>query len=163
MDPSPPARDSVWRDIRWALWVMRRQVSIPVLAAGIATFGATLDQNTFLVDLFVVVYALAVFGWFGASTVWFRRAAAGDWLRLRELPGLMVRFVGPFFRFSFLIAIPYLAMLVVFGTLDGGFPRWLSVTLSVVSAIGIFVFPTLALSTRRARSAIVDGVRAFFR
>lgn len=163
MDPAPPATDSLRSDLRWAFWVMRRQVSIPLVVAGIATIGSTFEQNTFLVDLFVAVYALAVFGWFGASNVWFRRAAAGDWLRLRELPGLMVRFVGPFFRFSFLIAIPYLAVLAVFGALDGGFPRWLSLTLSVVSAIGIFVVPTLALSTRRARSAIVDGVRAFFR
>ena len=131
--------------------------------AGIATVGSALEQNTFLFGLFGFLYALAVFGWFGASNVWFRRAAAGDWLQLRELPRLMVRFVGPFLRFGLLVAIPYFVVLLVVGRVDGGFPPWLSVVLSVVSAIGIFVVPMLALSTRRARSAVVDGVRAFFR
>jgi hypothetical protein len=163
MGPAPPAIDSLRSDLRWALWVMRRQISIPLLAAGIATLGSALDQDSLLVGLFLAIYALAMFGWFGASNVWFRRAAADDWLQLRQLPGLIARFIGPFLRFGLLIAIPYYVLLAVFDALDTGFPRWLSVVLSVVSAIGIFVFPTLALSTRRARSAIVDGVRAFFR
>jgi len=138
VDPVPPARDSLWSDLRWALWVMRRQIAIPILAAAFALFTLALDgDDAFLIGVVAVIYSVTMLGWLGASVVWFRRAALGEWLTLWEVARLIPRFVGPFLRFGLILAIPYgLLLLAIDALVVGGFPRWLALGLSWPPASG---------------------------
>jgi hypothetical protein len=152
--------DDFGADLRKALAVWSRQPLLPLLSVLWWTGPTAVPSaDPIFVPLFVIV--VLFLGWPGTEREWYRRAFAGEALRVSEIWPTTRRFFGPFLRLGLLASPFVVAYFVVFLAFGVGSAPAIAAFAVLAFAFGVtftFVTPALTFTTPSARRAFDIGI-----
>jgi hypothetical protein len=115
---------------------------------------------------------LVSIGWIGTQLVWYRRIFAGQGgMSVEDLVQVTFRFIVPYLLLSVIASLPGAAFLLLTGIKTHSLafistPSGRAALLAYVAllqAVGTFVFPAVAFSTRKVTKAIPAGLAMLVR
>ena len=170
---TPAATDAFLGDVKASLAAWRRAPLLPIVSAAlIAVYELTMTPHPgSLLVLFGFAVGLVSIGWVGTQLVWYRRTFEGQaGMRLGELVQVTARFIAPYLLLLLIAAVPGFAVLLLVGirahTLAFSTPTGRAGELAyiaLVQAVGTFVVPAVAFSTRKLTKAIPTGLAMLVR
>jgi hypothetical protein len=160
------AIDSFPDELRASLAAWRTAPVLPIGGVAVVILSELVPRGAYLPFGFAI--GLFSFGWLGTQLVWYRQVFEEQPVRLGQLIPLTWSFIARYFWLLMLTVIPPIIVAVPFAAARSikadslnslGVRTAIVVYLAVVVALGTFMFPALAFSTRKVREAVPTGLR----
>jgi hypothetical protein len=171
---TPAATNGFLADVKASLAAWRRAPLLPIAAAVlIAVYELTQTPHPSSLVVFVG-FAVGLFsiGWIGTQLVWYRRIFEDQvGMSLDDLVQVTLRFIIPYLLLSIVASVPAAAFLLLVGiethslafvSTPSGRASLLAYV-ALLQAVGTFVLPAVAFSTRKVTKAIPTGLAMLVR
>jgi hypothetical protein len=167
---TPSATDRFLDDARASFDAWRTAPILPIVATGLVVLSELVPRGAYVpLGLGIGFFS---FGWLGTQLVWYRQVFEGQPVQLGQLIPLTWSFIARYFWLLSLVLIPPIVASIPFAAARSlrpdslnslGFRTAIVIYLAIVLALGTFMVPALAFSTRKVREAVPVGLRMIAR